>query len=390
MPGTTKKKPHLLYIDCLRGYAILMVIACHLTYEFPDLPYPVKIVTTSGWFGVQLFFLASAVTLLMSWHSEAARGVLDVRAFFIRRFFRIAPAYYAAGILYFFAFPPEEFSVAQIARTATFVNALSPAWLTAPDAWSVVPGGWSISVEFTFYLLFPIFATVVDSFRRSLLALALCVGVGTGVNLAALAILSPHYPAATISNFLFFWFPNEAAVFALGGVVFFALRALQVRGDLHAVLARWSTALALVSILAFCTLAYLPLGHFMGDRPPIPAGQAVSLPLAGLVLALSANRSLLVSRPVAAMGKVSFSAYLLHFFVLEIFRAFPGTLHTQVPGVAAIAAYAVGFAVTVLLTFAASWVSYETIEAPMIRVGRRLIDAMQRGSATPKPETGVL
>ena len=51
----------------VRGYAILLVITCHETYWFPELPYPVHRVTVLGWHGVQLFFLASAVTLMMSW-----------------------------------------------------------------------------------------------------------------------------------------------------------------------------------------------------------------------------------------------------------------------------------------------------------------------------------
>ncbi len=374
MTPTTRTKPHYRYIDCLRGYAVLMVIASHLTSEFAGLPYPVERLTTSGWFGVQLFFLASAVTLLMSWHSEAARQKPDVRAFFIRRFFRIAPAYYAAGVLYFFVSPPAAFDLGQVLRTATFVNALHPAWLTAPHIWWVVPGGWSISVEFTFYLVFPFYAAMATSLRRALIVLAASVAVGIAADLAAFAWLSPGYPMPAIGNFLFFWFPNQASVFALGGVMFFIVQAAQ-QGDArrHAALARWSTPLALACVLAYCALAYVRLGHYLGDRPLIPAGQGVSLPLAGLVLALSANRSVLVSRPVAAMGKVSFSAYLLHFALLRLFPAFPRLLHSQATGMHAVAAYAAGFVLISVATFAASWVSYQVIELPMIRLGQRFI-----------------
>ena len=61
------------YIDALRGCAILFVITCHLTFSYPELPYPVHRLTVLGWHGVQLFFLASCVTLLLSWHGEVAR-----------------------------------------------------------------------------------------------------------------------------------------------------------------------------------------------------------------------------------------------------------------------------------------------------------------------------
>ncbi len=82
--------PNYAYIDALRGWAILLVITCHATFSYPELPYPVHRLTELGWHGVQLFFLASCVTLLMSWHGEMARrGRADTGAFFIRRVFRM-------------------------------------------------------------------------------------------------------------------------------------------------------------------------------------------------------------------------------------------------------------------------------------------------------------
>ena len=55
-------KSRLEYIDCVRGYAILLVITTHVTDAVPELPYPVHKITVFGWYGVQLFFLASCVT----------------------------------------------------------------------------------------------------------------------------------------------------------------------------------------------------------------------------------------------------------------------------------------------------------------------------------------
>src|ERR1700761_4455064 len=111
--------PHVQFIDAVRGYAVSLVILCHTTYLFPELPYPVHRVAVLGWHGVQLFFLASAVTLLMSWHREIRRyGAADVGAFFLRRFFRIAPAYYVAALFYFWLTPPlSGFDATQGAAT---------------------------------------------------------------------------------------------------------------------------------------------------------------------------------------------------------------------------------------------------------------------------------
>ncbi|HET6306352.1 MAG TPA: hypothetical protein VFG12_04155 [Rhodopila sp.] len=85
----------------MRGYAILPVITCHAMCLFPELPHPVHRMTVVGWHGAQLFFPASVVTLMMSWrHGKIRNAAVDVGAFFLRRFFRLVPAYYLASVIY--------------------------------------------------------------------------------------------------------------------------------------------------------------------------------------------------------------------------------------------------------------------------------------------------
>lgn len=377
-------KPHLLYIDCLRGYAVLMVITCHLTYQFPNLPYPVHRLTVLGWFGVQLFFLASCITLMMSWNFEKERkGSADVSAFFIRRFFRIAPAYYAAGVFYFFFFPPAGgFDAWQAFASAAFINTWNPSWTpTVPTAWTVVPGGWSIGVEFSFYFLFPLFVIWVTSLSRALLVVLASVVIGVLANKVELAILGQSYTPVAIDNFLFFWFPNQMSVFALGGVLYFLLRAAQAEtgvGRVLLMLRKRPNLLAAIAIATFLAQAYVPLGHHLGATPLLPASLTATLSLMVLIVALSGGRGLLVNRYAAAMGRVSFSAYLLHFAVLHLFEVFPGVLHSQATGFGAIFAFVIGWAIAVPITYGVSLLSYQMIEQPMINVGRALIGARRR------------
>jgi exopolysaccharide production protein ExoZ len=70
----------LAWIDALRGYAIIGVLAVHVGG------------VTEGARGVQLFFVASAIALLHSWHTHKD----SVRRFYTRRLFRIAPMFWLA------------------------------------------------------------------------------------------------------------------------------------------------------------------------------------------------------------------------------------------------------------------------------------------------------
>src|SRR4051812_15175344 len=87
------------YIDELRGIAVLLVVLVHVGY-YTDENLIIAQISRYGRYGVQLFFLLSAFTLCHSMARLPALTGREYGAFFIRRFFRIAPLYYAAAIFY--------------------------------------------------------------------------------------------------------------------------------------------------------------------------------------------------------------------------------------------------------------------------------------------------
>ena len=89
----------LLYVDTMRGWAILMVIACHQALPFRHLFLPIQLLAAYGQTGVFLFFVTSSFTLCNS-AIERQNESNPTRNFFIRRFFRIAPLYYLGILLY--------------------------------------------------------------------------------------------------------------------------------------------------------------------------------------------------------------------------------------------------------------------------------------------------
>src|SRR2546423_3391770 len=86
-----------IYLDVLRALAILLVLGAHTPFRLPreTLLYPLfSLWKRIGWVGVDLFFVLSGFLiggLLFADHRK--RGAICYRRFFLRRFFKIWPAY---------------------------------------------------------------------------------------------------------------------------------------------------------------------------------------------------------------------------------------------------------------------------------------------------------
>ena len=375
MAVTSPRVPKLAYIDALRGYAVLLVITSHVGGMLAELPYPVKKLTNFGWSGVQLFFLLSCVTLLLSWHADLARGTASLPRFWLRRFFRIAPMYYLAAAIYFVAEPPASgFDFSQLLASLAFVNAWHPALIpTIPGHWQVVPGGWSIGVEMNFYLLFPVIVASVRSMRAAVIFAAMSLLAGSAANVMMAGQLQGAYPHAGIENFLYFWLPDQVVVFALGTVLYQALGLLTTRrfSGLADFLRRRSTLVVLACVVASVMAANLATPH----RLPLllPTHVVASLIYMVLVATLAnAPASPFVNEVACSFGKVSFSAYLLHFFVLHrLCVLMPAVFDRSATGWHAILVCAALWATTVPITYGLSKISFQLVEQPCLSWGQR-------------------
>ena len=131
--------------------------------------------------------------------------------------------------------------------------------------------------------------------------------------------------------------------------------------------------------MAFFALSWSSFPQWAGETAwTLGTAQAAALPLALFVLALSraAPKNLFVNPVAAWAGKISFSAYLLHYAAIELLPGrFPRPFHTGATGVAAILAYAAGWIAVTGATCLGAFCTYHTIERPMIALGRHLIQA---------------
>lgn len=222
-----------------------------------------------------------------------------------------------------------------------------------------MPGGWSIAVEMTFYAVFPALAFWIVSWRRVAIAFVLSILFMMICNhFGRLAFFGES--DLLVSNFLYFWFFNQAPVFVIGIAVFFALR------DFHPSIKAVSFGLAL-SAAAIIMLPFLPLRL-------IPLNGHLKYALCFAFFAFYLGRGggrYLVNWPIRQLGKISYSSYLWQFAVLkwlEPLRELAG-LHV----VSSSWLYALNLMAAVSATAALSTLTYRMIERPMIALGTRFI-----------------
>jgi len=356
------------YIDALRGYAILGVMAVHASSAAPDWEGVGRSIVNQGARGVQLFFVASALTLMMSWQARHDGAI----RFYTRRLFRIAPLFWL-GMVYFLwcdGFSPRYFAPrgvdgSHVLLTGLFLNGWHPEYIT-----SIVRGGWSIAVEMSFYAVFPALMLVIKGWRSGIAALVV-TGILANVILLGLWLVKgalwPGVPDYLIATFLSLWFPSQLPVFLVGFLLYFAIR------DYSGVFSLGRLRILLgISLLAMLVLSLVPL-------PVSRTGNSVYVMYAACFALFAfclANGAVseLVNRAICYLGKISFSAYLWHFAIISYIEHSPrvsGTIF-GLAGEHGILFFIGFFAGLVALTVLFSAVTYRGIEVPFIRLGNRV------------------
>ena len=372
----------LSFIDALRGYAILGVIVVHSSQLFPALERPWQLLAEQGARGVQLFFVVSALTLMLSWHARND----GVWPFYIRRAFRIAPMFWLAIVLYvalsgvaFRYYGPEGITWPHVLASAAFVHGFHPETIG-----SIVPGGWTIADEMTFYALFPVLVWAIRSWQVAALAAVAAVVLAWRTFPLMVDVLPKLFPAADpklLPDFAGEWFPNQLPAFLIGILVFHLLRSFSGVLSSSMLQAGLSVAIAAIVGLPFFGAwhpSHVPSLFFM-THLTYPA----AFGLAAFCLAEGAGR-ILVNAPIRYIGTVSYSAYFWHFPMLELIGRAVDPL--DIGHVSPTWPYFLGLlAAATALTVLGATVTFRLVETPMIRLGRRLAARLAARRAAARP-----
>ncbi len=169
-------------IEALRAVAAGAVVMhhCYTLGDRPAVPGGTFLEGLGGW-GVDIFFLLSA--FLLSEYFWRPRARWSLRAFYLRRFLRIGPAYYVCVGILFAVLAERTLLVGpgglhQVAASLTFTHWLSP---STSSSFNVDGALWTLTIEMILYLSIPVMALLM--YRRPLATLLLLCAAGLAYRL---------------------------------------------------------------------------------------------------------------------------------------------------------------------------------------------------------------
>lgn len=387
---------HIPALDGIRGIAILLVMILH--YETRSWPWrsgamrPVFTVISSGWLGVDLFFVLSG--FLITGILLDARGSDGYfRNFYARRTLRIFPLYYLALLVVFVLLPAAggaAIGAGSVARgTQLWFWGYLDNVLIALRGWGVsprmTPHFWTLAVEEQFYLIWP--AVVLLCNRRTLMRVC---------------VLAMASALALRIGFRFFG-DNELAAYVLMPARFDTLAAgafvaALLRGPRGVEpFRRW--ARPLLAVTACGTLAIFAWRHFATDEDRVIAtiGLSASAVCFGALLlaAVTAGRSTLRQRILTLpalrfLGRYSYGMYVYHYLVLVALASRGLGVEVLVARFGAPAGHALHLALNAGLTIGISVASWHLFERRFLGLKRYFeYDAPRRAGVAESPLQAV-
>lgn len=163
MTIATNADKKLFGLDHLRAFAIIFVFLFHYGRLFPH-PEWTNTISKFGWSGVDLFFVLSGYLIASQLFSKIAHyKKISLKEFFIKRSFRIIPAYLVVVAVYFcLPFARERESLAPLWKYLTFTQNIG---LDVSKS-GTFSHAWSLCIEEQFYLLLPLILVAFVYFKQ--------------------------------------------------------------------------------------------------------------------------------------------------------------------------------------------------------------------------------
>lgn len=266
-------------LDALRGIAALMVVLYHYTSRYNEI---YGHATTPlfnfeiGKTGVKLFFIISGFVIFLT-----INKIDRIKDFFISRFSRLYPTYWAAVLLTYalttiFTLPYREVDL----KTAVINLSMLQAWLKFSNVDGVY---WSLAVELTFYAIMSIIFVTKNLARINIIAA-----------IWMLVLISIHYiennlgikVSGALKSILIF----EYAHLFIAGIMFYQLSSNKNLSLLLYIIIAYAIEIARHPETGIITTFYFIFFYMLICKALTP----------------------LRTKPLIFLGSISYSLYLIH------------------------------------------------------------------------------
>jgi peptidoglycan/LPS O-acetylase OafA/YrhL len=358
-------------ISFLRGLSALWVVIAHCCIWGGFLGY-----VPNPKVAVDIFMMISGFLMMYtvdrSHINESFHEKRNWIKFYLRRFFRISPAYYLSLVIAFSMSPlyqasyqeldllnhrrhglvgAADFGISNFIYHITYVFGLIPRKVSStflPD--------WSLSLEMQFYLIFP-FIFLFFKKKMSILKLIIVTIVFIAISYFLKHIFIKGFPIQSLSlSFILYQLP----FFMIGVLIYFSTQTPSLKNKI--------TSLTLAVILCIYSILtkYGYDSIYLLLASTLLAFTTVNHPIAGKI------KYILDNKFIDLLSDLSFSVYLLHGFFLAILGSF---IEREL--------FPLGYSpnqcviliilCVVPLVYFFAFLSYRFIEIPGIKLGKEII-----------------
>ena len=301
------KQPRIYALDGIRGLCALSIMMYHLNYWNGHDYFQV------GYFGVYIFFILSGFSL---WYVYASKPLtIDLlKHFFVARFARIIPLY-----LLMVAFGVAARMYAQGLESITSASFISRFLLnisflfgfSAPGKSAVVPGGWSIGIEWVFYMVFPLFLMFGRNLRHMVVLLIASIAINQAIVAGVLkdGDFVSQLPAYTT-------FPAFLMYFVGGIIIAMVYKRLHSGYSVVQIKDSWWLS-RLIPLFAIAFIFSYPVAtpdeYLLGTHVVV----LLLTSMVAILFASIAQVRVWEKHLYGFLGDISYSVYLIHFFVFS-------------------------------------------------------------------------
>lgn len=349
---------HYISLDHIRALAAFMVFTWHFTHAANGYPIPFDYVPTlfpfaildEGHTGVALFMTLSGYLFAKLLDDKS----IDYRAFIWNRILRLLPLLVVVIL------------IVGVIKYINNQNLSSYAYSIAMGAVfpSLPNGGWSITVEFHYYIILPLFLWLLS--KSKLWPFSIIV--------AAIALRFFLYREKGEIQSLAYWtIIGRIDQFALGMLVYH-FRSYFARRH----------AIAVMTITGFMMMYwYFDFygGFYQNQSYPSPSPLWIILPtIEGVAYAIGiawydnsfCHSTSGLSKFIGRIGEYSYSIYLLHFFVVFHAARFVNEQIMDISNFYLACLYSLVFFVLMVIP---GYISFRFIEAPFLKLRKRYVKA---------------